>query len=190
MIPLIAVLDACVLFSAVLRDTLLCAAEIGLIRVHWSADILEEVTRNLIDQGRTLPDQAARLVGHMTNEFPSANVFGYQALIDIMTNDEGDRHVLAAAVAVGADVIVTANTRHFPSSALEPFGIEALDPDAMLATLFAIAPDAMIDIIHKQAAELNHPTKTVDEVVAMLADHAPSLPRRFGDLIGREDPTS
>lgn len=45
------VLDACVLFPASLRDTLLRAADADLYRVHLTADILEEVRRNLVKKG-------------------------------------------------------------------------------------------------------------------------------------------
>lgn len=45
------VLDACVLYPAALRDTLLRAADTGLYRLHWSEEILDEVRRNLIKNG-------------------------------------------------------------------------------------------------------------------------------------------
>jgi hypothetical protein len=45
-----------------------------------------------------------------------------------MPNDEKDRHVAAAAVKGGAQVIATANLRHF---AQLPDGIEAQGPDAL-----------------------------------------------------------
>jgi hypothetical protein len=48
--PFEVVLDACVLFPASIRDTLLRAADAGLYRVYWSELILEEVRRNLIGQ--------------------------------------------------------------------------------------------------------------------------------------------
>lgn len=41
-----AVLDACVIFRAGLRDTLLRAASAGLYEVYWSDIILQEVSRN------------------------------------------------------------------------------------------------------------------------------------------------
>ena len=44
------VLDACVLVPAPLRDTLLRAASVGLYRMQWTDDILEEARRNLISE--------------------------------------------------------------------------------------------------------------------------------------------
>ena len=56
-------------------------------------------------------------MSQMTRAFPDAAVTGHESLIEAMTNDTADRHVLAAAITVGADVIVTDNVRHFPATA-------------------------------------------------------------------------
>jgi len=49
--------------------------------------------------------------------------------------DPNDRHVVAAAYAGGAEVLVTYNLRHFPEEALLPFELEPLHPDAFLTDL-------------------------------------------------------
>src|SRR3712207_360231 len=101
-----AVLDASVLFPAAVRDTLLRAAAAGLYQVRWSDEILEEVRRNLVSTGRATHEQAQRLIDMMRQAFPEAVVEGYEALVQLMTNDAKDRHVLAAAVASRVQVIV------------------------------------------------------------------------------------
>lgn len=48
------------------------------------------------------------------NTFGEAWVEGYEDLIPSMTNQEKDRHILAAAVRCGAETIVTYNLKDFP----------------------------------------------------------------------------
>jgi peroxiredoxin (alkyl hydroperoxide reductase subunit C) len=57
-------------------------------------------------------------------------VTGYEPLIDGLTlPDQDDRHVLAAAVRSGAQVIITSNLKDFPGDVLKSFGIEPQSPD-------------------------------------------------------------
>lgn len=112
------VLDANVLFSAPLRDTLLRATDKALYRVHWTDEILDEVRRNLIETGRSTEANAQRLLQEMKTHFPEATVQGYSRLVASMTNDPKDRHVLAAAVRSQSQIIVTQNLRDFPDEAL------------------------------------------------------------------------
>jgi predicted nucleic acid-binding protein len=72
------VLDANVLFPFSLRDTLLRAAAAGYFQVYWSAEILDETTRNLLKTGTISEPQAARLIAAMTGAFPEAMVEGYE----------------------------------------------------------------------------------------------------------------
>lgn len=170
-----ALLDACVIFRAALRDTLLRAAESGLYEVFWSDFILDEATRNLIQSGRMSAQQAQRLLGAMDGVFPNAKVREFESLIPQMTNSEKDRHVLAAAVAVGAKVIVSSNVRDFPPQALAPFGVEIRSPDEFLIYLFDEAPKTMMQIVRAQAEQLRRPPKTVAEVLDDISVHAPQF---------------
>jgi len=49
----------------------------------------------------------------MERVFPEAEVTGYEHLIAAMKKDEKDRHVVAAAVKAGAQVITTSNLKDF-----------------------------------------------------------------------------
>src|SRR4051812_1551533 len=111
----IVVVDANVLFPLTLRDTVLRAAAAGFYQVRWSADILDEMERNLISTGTVPAQKAVRFRATMEKYFPEAQVTGYQALIPAMTNHPKDRHVVAAAVKAGAQVIATANLKDFAS---------------------------------------------------------------------------
>jgi predicted nucleic acid-binding protein len=152
------VLDACVLYPASLRDTLLRAAERGLYMPHWSGEILEEMRRNLIGEakGKMTPDQWEHLKGAMTLAFPDAVVNGYESLVASMTNEPKDRHVVAAAVRVHAEVIVTANLRDFPEVALAPHGIEPKSPDEFLCDLTSISSTVMATILREQLSDITH----------------------------------
>jgi predicted nucleic acid-binding protein len=169
------VLDACVLFSAPLRDTLLRAADANLYRPHWSVEILNEVRRSLVATRRATKAKAQHLVDEMIRYFPEAAVTAYEHLVPVMTNHEGDRHVLAAAVVSGARVVVTHNLRHFPDDALTPYGIQVQPPDEFLTGLFDLAPDAMAQIIRQQANALTRPVSTVDRVLDRLSLDAPDF---------------
>lgn len=173
-----ALLDANVIIPAALRDTLLRAAEAALFRVYWSDAILGEVQRNLVENSLTTAEQARALVNVLCEAFPEASVSGFEHLVDAMTNHPKDRHVLAAAVVAGAEVIVTTNLTDFAADDLKPFSITAQSPDAFLSALFDIDPTSMVDVVVSQAADLQAPPMpmTVDDVLDALAvQHAPTF---------------
>lgn len=170
--PFIVVVDANVLYPLTLRDTVLRAAAAGFYQLRWSKDILDEMERNLIAKGNIAPDKAARLRSTMENFFPEADVSGYQPLVDAMPNHPKDRHVTAAAVKAGAQVIVTANIKDF--SAL-PEGVEAQLPDEFLCNLFDLDPPTFVEMLREQAADLIKPPVTFEELLDRLARVVPDL---------------
>jgi len=179
---LVAVLDTCVLFPAALRDTLLRAAEHRLYIGRWSEAILEELVRNLVAHGGVAPARAETLRTTIRGAFPNALVAGYEHRIPELTNHPGDRHVLAAAVHVGAQVIVTSNLRDFPQRALAPYGIMAQSPDDFLCTLLDQFPVEMTMIISRQAADLKKMPKTQKDVLFTVGLLAPRFARRMRHL--------
>jgi len=67
--------DANVLYSRVLRDYLLYAADQEIITVAWSGEILREVTEHLKENIAGFDDAAAgRLVTAMNTAYPLAEV--------------------------------------------------------------------------------------------------------------------
>jgi hypothetical protein len=163
-----AMVDACVLVQAAVRDTLLRLFERRLFLARWTDEIIEETVRTLRDNlGRT-PEQTDRLVNELRLHFPDAWVEpGYRELIPVMTNHEKDRHVLAAAVKTPCEVIVTYNLKDFPEQALKPFDIEAKHPDEFLIDLYHIDGEIVIHELHEQGAALNKP-RTINEVLVSL----------------------
>jgi predicted nucleic acid-binding protein len=180
------VLDACVLFPVPLRDILLRAAEAGLYRPRWSAEILEEVRRNLQVPSRLTEQQTQRLIDAMRAHFPEAEVANYERHLDRLSNHPKDRHVLAAAVESGAPVIVTNNLRHFRRAALSPHGVEAQSPNRFLVDLFDEQPALLVQIVTEQAAALRNPTTTVTDLLDRLERSVPGFARRCAKALPRE----
>ena len=170
--PFIVIVDANVLFPLTLRDTVLRAAAAGFYQLRWSADILDEMERNLNVKGRIPPDKAARLRSTMEGFFPEAEVTDYAPLIAAMQNDPKDRHVAAAAVKAGAQVIATSNLKDF---APLPAGIEAQSPDEFLCNLFDLDPSAFVEMLREQAGDLVNPPVTFENLLHRLSRVVPDL---------------
>jgi len=99
-------------------------------------------------------------------------VVGYEPLIDTITlPDPDDRHVLAAAIRSGAQAVVTWNLKDFPTAALSPHGVVALDPDEFVHELVELAPGAMVRVITEQAAALRSPPHTLSELLDKLRNN-------------------
>jgi predicted nucleic acid-binding protein len=72
---------------------------------------------------RNHPDATAEKVNRLrdlvSKSVPDCLVAGYEPLIDgLKLPDPDDRHVLAAAIKAGAQVIVTANLKDYPADEL------------------------------------------------------------------------
>nr|WP_300148207.1 PIN domain-containing protein [Propionicimonas sp.] len=136
--------DANILFSRTLRDYFLYAADAGAIEIRWSQQILDEMSRNL--RYRLRLDQTA--TDHLETLM---NDYLEDALVDVSADDlsavakvamdAGDRHVLAAALAAEADILVTENTRHFPRTWMVEHHIELMDATQLLTRLTETCPN-------------------------------------------------
>jgi predicted nucleic acid-binding protein len=170
--PFIVVVDANVLFPLTLRDTVLRAAAAGFYQLRWSGEILDEMEGSLVSTGTMPADKAARLRATMENYFPEAEVTGYSSLVAGLQNDEKDRHVVAAAVKAGAQVITTSNLKDF---APLPEGIEAQSPDEFLCNLFDLDSQGFVEMLREQSTDLVKPPVTLDELLDRLGRVVPDL---------------
>ncbi|MGH3089237.1 MAG: PIN domain-containing protein [Rubrobacteraceae bacterium] len=178
--PSVALLDASVLYPAYLRDLLLRLADAGVYQPRWSAEILDEVARSvkkrLDDAGREKVD---RMISLMRTHFEEAEVTGYEDIVPAMTCEPKDRHVLAAAIVGGADVIVTSNLRHFPPHSREPYNIDACGPDEFLSRQWEqMDPDLCVAILRRWTNELRRQPNTLEDVLEeRLVTVAPNFSR-------------
>lgn len=176
------VLDANVLIPASLCDVLLRAARKRLIQVYWTEEILEEMRRNLVTDYKRSETQAARRVAAMREAFPEAMVTGYEWLIPAMTNHPKDRHVLAAAVHIGAQTIVTSNLRDFRAEHL-PRSMQAQEPDTFLQNLLSQAPEVLLEILHLQADHLKNPPISFEKMLDGMARSVPGFIQEVRNLL-------
>lgn len=82
--------------------------------------------------------------------------------------DEDDHVHAAAAVAVAPSILLTANTKDFPTPELEALGVTVRHPDDYFAELLAAEPDAVRDVVAGMSSDRQHPPMTVAEVVGAL----------------------
>ena len=153
-------LDTCVLLKPYLCDTLLSVAEAGVYRPLWSPMVMAELDRNLARRGLDEKRITHRLE-QMNQAFPDALVTGYEALIDEMANDPKDRHVLAAAVRGGAEVLVTENLRDFPAEAFSPYDLQAVSQDTFLLDQLDLRPSEVIDALRRQVSRHHREPRTI-----------------------------
>jgi predicted nucleic acid-binding protein len=168
----VAVLDACVLYPAALRDFLMWLAAGSLYSLRLTDAIHDEWMRNAL---RNYPDLTAvkleRTRDLMNRIQAHALVTGYEAITPTLTlPDPDDRHVLAAAIHAGAGTIVTFNRKHFPAKALAGYGVLAKSPDAFVIELAASEArrQEVVAVARRARANLKNPPKTVEEYLGTL----------------------
>lgn len=155
--------DANVLYSRVLRDYLVYAADEGAMSIRWSRAILIEVVKHLQANNSTFDDERAGLLIRLLNDaYPEAEVeptpSARRKVKGLDMPDEDDRHVLAAAVAAHADILCTDNVKDFPPDAMVSVGIELLTADALLSRLVTMYPSRMLDAHRTTVASLTGAT--------------------------------
>jgi Predicted nucleic acid-binding protein, contains PIN domain len=166
----VVVYDANVLYPSTLRDLLIRIAQAGLVQAKWTDQILDEMFRNLranrpdlvstqLDRTRTLMNAAVR----------DCLVRGYQPLVEaVKLPDPDDRHVVAAAIRAGAQMIVTANTQDFPTEAIAQWDIEVRAPDDFICDQIDLDRQAVFGAVQRIADSWSRPPGTVSDVLASL----------------------
>ncbi|TAG10321.1 MAG: PIN domain-containing protein [Rhodobacterales bacterium] len=119
-----AVLDACVLYPTVLREILQGAAAAGLYDPVFSERILREWVLATAKLGADAPATAVGEAATLRAAFPRALTRERPEIeARLLLPDPNDVHVLATAIASGADAIVTFNAQDFPGHVLAAEGI-------------------------------------------------------------------
>lgn len=130
------------------------------------------MARNLESRRRLSPEKISHLLEQVQRHFPEATVTGFEQMVGLMTNQPKDRHVLAAAVQCGAQVIVTSNVRDFPPESLSEWGIEPQHPDQFLLNLFELYPAEVLTKLDDQAATID---RTLPRLLSTLRVAVPQF---------------
>jgi predicted nucleic acid-binding protein len=163
------VYDACVLYPAPLRDTLMRLALTDLFKAHWTDQIHGEWINALLRSKKHSRETLERVRDLMDLHVRDAKVHGYETLIDSLTlPDPDDRHVLAAAIRCNANAIVTFNLKDFPVEFVRPYDIDVIHPDDFILYQIDMAPTACCGAIHDQRSSLKNPTMDLDSFLAIL----------------------
>lgn len=164
-----ALFDTNVLFGFHLNDVILGMAERGLFRPLWSEQILEELSKNLTEQGLPAAN-VERRIRSMRRAFPDAIVSGFDDLIGTMTNDPKDRHVLAAGIRANCEVLVTFNLKDFPEASVTAYDIEIVHPDKFLLDQLDLYPGQTVGVLRQLIADYSSPTLEMEDLLVRLAD--------------------
>jgi predicted nucleic acid-binding protein len=166
------VYDACVLYPAPLRDLLMRLALTDLYQARWSDQIHDEWITAVLRNRPDLPKQQLERTRPLMNaHVRDALVDGHQTLIPALElTDPDDRHVLAAAIKCGADLILTFNLDDFPEQALASHGIGACHPDPFLVDHLNLDSARVCTAMRLHRASLKNPPKTVEEYLATMAE--------------------
>jgi len=146
---LVAVYDACVLYPFHLRNLLVQCAVDRLVEARWTNEIHEEWIRNPLYEQPRDSDQPSPCRERLDERRRAErNRDGLRAIIpSIVLPDANDRHVVAAAVAASASMIVTWNVRDFPTAELHKNGLQKQTPDLFLTRLYDRIPDLTIEAV-------------------------------------------
>ena len=130
-------IDACVLYPTVMREMVLGVAREGLFEPVWSARILEEWARAARKLGPDGEAQARAEIALLQAAWPGAErPAAPQVEQRLWLPDANDVHVLAVAVASSVDRLMTLNAKDFPRGTLAEEGLERVDPDGFLMSLW------------------------------------------------------
>lgn len=167
----IVIYDANVLYPNTLRDLLIrIAQQPHLVQAKWTDEILDEMFHAL---GKNRPDiteeKAARLRELMNGAVRDCLVTGYQPLIEVLDlPDPDDRHVLAAAIKVNAQLIVTKNKKDFPPKPLAEWGIRPKAPDDFVRDVMGLDSQAVWACVQQIVDSRTRQPVTVDDVLGEL----------------------
>jgi predicted nucleic acid-binding protein len=161
--------DSNVLYPNALRDLLVRLARHGIVQAKWTEQILDEVDNALARNGIGPLEMNAERRRRMNAAVRDSLVTGYESLIEgLKLPDVDDRHVLAAAIKAGVQVIVTDNSKHFPPDYLAEWGIERKTADDFVMDLIDLDDRVVYSCVMEIVDSRTRRPVTLDDVLNEL----------------------
>ncbi|RGE16755.1 PIN domain-containing protein [Leucobacter sp. wl10] len=103
---------------------------------------------------------------------------------NLVKNDEEDRHVLAAAVRGGAEVLVAFNLKDFPASSVERFDLEIVHPDDFLLDQLDLYHATTLRALVELVESYDSPAMTMDDyLIALIRAGVPKFAETARDRL-------
>jgi len=162
------VLDTNVIYPIEIRDLLFWFAHYDLFTPKWSNHIFDE-WEDVMERKGVKEKEIKKRTNKANLAFPDALVINYEPLINGLTlPDKKDRHVLAAAIKINANVIVTNNLKDFPNDYLASFGLVAKSADDFIADIIDLNHDKALEAFKKLVLNRRNPELDEFEVLDNL----------------------
>jgi predicted nucleic acid-binding protein len=149
-----AVLDTDIIFSRVLHELMgRIAAELRLLDLFWSEQLLAEAQRSLVEKKQLPADSARRWVDYLRLSFPDGHIDldPHAPHVDDLTRDPADAHVCALVMAAHADYLFT-HDRGYLRDGLSRHGVQVLAPDEFLAEALGSDTRGVLEVLQLQAS--------------------------------------
>lgn len=163
--------DTNVLFPFSLMDLLLALAEDYVIDLVLTDRLLAEWQRVIVRESHRTEESAKKIADFIRTGFAASFVperSYQQQLGELDGPDPDDLHHMAAAIAGGADTLITWNLADFPAAALAPHGIAVSAPDSYLCSLLERYPEQILRTVAHMAAEKRRPPLSTLDLIAKL----------------------
>lgn len=179
--------DTNVLFPFSVMDMVLALTEDSVHEVLWTQALLAEWERVIVREQRRSAASAAAITAAIREYFPDSEVpeSAYIHLVAQMPGDDPDDRVhMAAAIAGGAETIVTWNQADFPAEPLAAHGVRVCTPDEYLCDLLDAWPDEVLGTVARLAGEKRRPPMTATDLTNLLAKAGvPAFAERLQTLL-------
>ena len=175
-LPRVVLVDANIFFAPRLRDLFMHLHEAEALSIHWTREIEDEWTRNVVVKQGADPEDLQRCLRGMRDAAEDWEVSGYTKYTDRFESvDAKDRHVAAAAYKLSLDdwpgqpvALVTKNVSDFPQSAFQDTSVVRYSMSRYLDVLLAESPDVVVSVAEGCRKKLQTPRITREDYVGLL----------------------